>query len=323
MTNLVGIDISKATFDFAIAKNAGWHQSAFSNNQAGFKQLACLLPPDAHLVMEASGPYYMPFANWFYNKGYKVTVCNPLSVKRYSQMMLMRAKTDKKDALTIAQWAAVQPKLKSWAPPTTANHQLRQMHTAMELLVKQIGQSKGQLEAFKATGQSSGLLNKIMGQTLKQLQKQKDKLEAQINRVAQQSYGPLLQRIQTIPGVGPKTATLLIACTDGFDKFDHYKKLIAYVGFSPKIKQSGTSVRGKGHICKMGKAQIRKLLYMCSWTAKKCNGACQKMYDRLKAKGKPERVIKIAIANKLLKQIFAIAKSGENYCPNYQQNTCF
>jgi hypothetical protein len=73
----------------------------------------------------------------------------------------------------------------------------------------------------------------------------------------------------------------------------------------------------------MGKSQIRKLLYMCSWTAKKCNKNCKEMYERLKAKGKPERVIKIAIANKLLKQAFAIATSKEKYIENYQPNGCF
>ena len=58
--------------------------------------------------------------------------------------------------------------------------------------------------------------------------------------------------------------------------------------------------------------QIRKLLYMCSWTAKRYNKTCKEMYERLHAKGKPERVIKVAIANKLLKQIFAVA--GEFLC---------
>ncbi len=100
----------------------------------------------------------------------------------------------------------------------------------------------------------------------------------------------------------------LTIVTDNFKKFENYKQLIAYVGLSPRIYQSGTSVKGKGHICKMGNSQVRKLLYMCS---------CKEMYDRLKAKGKPERVIKIAIANKLLKQSFAIATTKTMYKENY------
>jgi hypothetical protein len=63
----------------------------------------------------------------------------------------------------------------------------------------------------------------------------------------------------------------------------------------------------------MGKSQIRKLLYLCSWTAKFCNKVCREMYERLKAKGKPERVFKISIANKLLKQAFSIGKPQINF----------
>lgn len=103
---------------------------------------------------------------------------------------------------------------------------------------------------------------------------------------------------------------------------EHYKQLIAYVGFSPRIYESGTSVRGKGHICKMGKSPIRKLLYLCTWTAKRYNKTCREMYERLHVKGKPERVIKIAIANKLLKQAFAVATKKEKYIENYQPNIC-
>ena len=61
---------------------------------------------------------------------------------------------------------------------------------------------------------------------------------------------------------------------------------------------------------------------MCTWTAKKCNKGCVTMYERLKEKGKPERVIKVALANKLLKQAFAIATSKQKYNENYRLNIC-
>ena len=137
--------------------------------------------------------------------------------------------------------------------------------------------------------------------------------------LSKEEYGNTLDHLQSIPGVGPKTSMMMALITDNFKKFDNYKQLIAYIGFSPRVYQSGTSVRGKGHICKMGKSQLRKLLYLCSWTAKKYNKSCREMYTRLKACGKPERVIKIAIANKLIKQIFAIGKSNQIY----KENTCF
>ena len=128
-----------------------------------------------------------------------------------------------------------------------------------------------------------------------------------------------MQALQTIPGIGPKSSAIIIAITGNFEKFSNYKQLIAYVGLNPRIFESGTSVKGKGHICKMGTSRLRKLLYLCSWSAKKHNVFCKEMYERLKAKSKPERVIKVAIACKLLRQAFAVGKNQTNFNINYQQ----
>ncbi|WP_316931386.1 transposase [Polaribacter sp. Hel1_85] len=143
-----------------------------------------------------------------------------------------------------------------------------------------------------------------------------------MEQIGKLAYKDTVERIKTIPGIGLKTAIMMSVITDNFTKFENYKQLTAFVGFSPRLYQSGTSVKGKGHICKMGKPQIRKLLYLCSWSAKRVNKTCMEMYKRLKEKGKPERVIKIAIANKLIKQIFAIAKNKKYYNENHQSLYC-
>ena len=55
------------------------------------------------------------------------------------------------------------------------------------------------------------------------------------------------------------------------------------------------------------------MLYVCAWTAKKCNKACRELYDRLLEKGEAKKLALIAVANKLLKQAFAIATKNEFY----------
>jgi len=57
----------------------------------------------------------------------------------------------------------------------------------------------------------------------------------------------------------------------------------------------------------MGNQKLRNLLFMCSFSAYK---ACKAIYERLVAKGKSKKLALIAVCNKLLKQAFAIAKSG-------------
>lgn len=68
----------------------------------------------------------------------------------------------------------------------------------------------------------------------------------------------------------------------------------------------------------MGNRNIRKLLFMCSFTASRHNKACKEIYQRLTNKGKSKKLALIAVSNKLLKQSFAIAKSGLIYDQNYR-----
>ena len=68
----------------------------------------------------------------------------------------------------------------------------------------------------------------------------------------------------------------------------------------------------------MGNRYLRKLLYICAWSAKQHNAQCRVMYERLAHKGKPEKVIKVAIANKLLRQAFAVGSKLTIYEKNYE-----
>jgi transposase len=317
MSKIIGIDISKQTFDVSYLEKGKWIHKIFKNQNIGFEQFNKFIDTSDWIVMEASGPYYVQLANFLHLSSFNVCVLNPLIIRRYSQTRLYRAKTDKKDAKTIAEYGA-QYELKRWCPESKHSIEIRQLYTALELLKKQKHQTKRQLESFEVTGLlSSGLRNELK-QVLILLIRRIDKFEEKIEQIGKLAYKDTVERIKTIPGVGLKTAIMMSVITDNFTKFENHKQLTAFVGFSPRLYQSGTSVKGKGHICKMGKPQIRKLLYLCSWSAKRVNKNCIEMYERLKEKGKPERVIKIAIANKLIKQIFSIATNKQLYNENHQ-----
>jgi len=326
MSKIIGIDISKQTFDVRFREKKKLSHKIYDNNLRGFKKFINGIESKDQviIVMEASGPYYVNLASYLYKFGIKVSVVNPLIIKRFSQMKFYRAKTDKKDSGIIMEYGETEMKsLKLWKPETEGVQSLKQMQTTLELLQKQLRQSKNQLSAFKSSGMVNQQVETGLKSVMRSIVRTIKKLEDQMLKVCNDYYKESLELITSIPCVGNKTAMMLIAVTDNFSKFEHNKQLIAYVGLAPRVYQSGTSVRGKGHICKMGKSQIRKLLYMCSWTAKRYNKTCKEMYQRLQAKGKPERVIKIAIANKLLKQIFAVATTKQKYIENYQLNISF
>jgi transposase len=126
-----------------------------------------------------------------------------------------------------------------------------------------------------------------------------------------------LTLLKSIPGLGVKTALFLIIATDGFSKFENVGQLCSYVGITPIIRLSGSSVRARSRISKVGNKKRRNLLFLCSFSACKHNKVCREIYERIVAKGKSKKLALIAVSNKLLKQAFAIAISRRPYDANY------
>ena len=121
-----------------------------------------------------------------------------------------------------------------------------------------------------------------------------------------------LGQLLSICGVGPVTAITLIGLFRRYPNTNR-KQVVALVGLDPVERQSGSSVRGKPRISKRGSPEIRKLLYEVTLPAARYNPSIKAVYHRLKAKGKPEKVARIAAARKLLLMAHAIYKSRESY----------
>jgi len=111
---------------------------------------------------------------------------------------------------------------------------------------------------------------------------------------------------------------MLVVLTDCFERFTSGSELCSYAGLTPVIRKSGSSVNGRSRISNIGDQKLRNLLFMCSFNACKHNKACRDLYERIVAKGKSKKLALIAVCNKLLKQAFAIAKSGLTHDGNYK-----
>lgn len=135
----------------------------------------------------------------------------------------------------------------------------------------------------------------------------------------EQHYAREMPLLCSISGIGRKTAAAFLLFAKGFTQVDNYRQLIAKAGLCPREYSSGTSVRGKARITRMGGGLIRRKLFRCSFSAKKANAACKALYDRLVAKGKNGKLALIAVCNKLLKQACAIVKSGIPYQADFAE----
>jgi len=321
--NYVGIDISKTSFDVAIEKNNRYYYYKFSNDRAGFKELLKTInEEDSWCVMEASGPYYLKLAWYLREHSIAVSVINPLVIRRFCQMRLIRAKTDKKDAAMIAEYGKTE-KPEPWKEEDAYVMELKQMQAYVDILEKTRTGLINQLEAFDQSPVPSVTVRKGLVKMIGQAEKQMKETEKQMDAIVTKYHGEMMEQVKSVPGIGKKTGLLLVVVSGGFSKFENAKQLSSYLGLSPRIYLSGTSVKGKARICKMGMSRVRAMLYVCSWSAIKCNKACKELYERLVAKGKSKRLALIAVANKLLKQVFAVATKGIMYDENYLQKTCF
>jgi transposase len=201
--------------------------------------------------------------------------------------------------------------------------ELKQMQAYSDLLNKNRTALMRQMGAFDASPVQNKVVLRSCRAQIKSMEKQLELISEAMRGIVETHHRQQHEQLQSIPGIGPKTSMTLIVLSGGFSKFENSKQLCSYVGLSPRIFESGTSVRGKARICKMGMSKIRAMLYVCAWTAKRCNKACRELYERLLAKGKPKKLALIAVANKLLKQAFSIAVNKTTYTENNINITCF
>ena len=177
---------------------------------------------------------------------------------------------------------------------------------------------KNKLHGEIALGTPSKSVVRSLKRSLKTIQFELKNIEIELTELVKTEHQELLTLIESIPGLGRKTSMMLIVLTDGFKRFTNASALCSFSGLTPIIRESGSSVRGRARISKVGNKKLRNLLFMCSFTACKCNRACKVIYDRIVSKGKSKKLALIAVCNKLLKQAFAIAKSGVKYDQNYR-----
>jgi len=134
-----------------------------------------------------------------------------------------------------------------------------------------------------------------------------DRAEAKLDALARADAGVRL--LQTIPGVGPRTAETVVAYLGNAGRFGSGKQVSAYGGLVPRQYQSGESDR-RGRITRRGPALLRKLLVECAWVMLRYNAWARAVYARLsRGKARKKQAI-VALARKLLVRCWAMLRDG-------------
>jgi len=216
----VGIAVSKDKLDIAIPTQQGkYHRFQLANSEEGFAALLEGLPQDACSVMEATGAYHCRLAFFLAEQGQAVSVVNPLSVKHFARLQLLKTKTDKADAVWLASYGQVlQPPL--WQPPAQHLIELKQVYGVLEQLTKPQTALLNQKQALQLMPHPSSKALAVIDVQLADLEKHPGQLLCQ-------PYKDLNAGLQSIAGIGPISALLLIVVSQGFQAFENANQLIA------------------------------------------------------------------------------------------------
>ena len=234
-----GIDISKDVID-VYNKKVGHQQ--FKNSYVGFKRFFKLLGVNSHCVMEATGYYHSKLAYYLLEKNILVSIVNPLKIKRFIQMNLSKIKTDKSDAKQIYNYA-VQMELTLWKGESKTQQDSLQISRLLSVYTKQSTMLKNKIHGEEVLGHPSKIVVQSLKRHLKNLQKEIKKLEVALENNVKKDYKESLTLLKSIPGIGDKTAMMLLVFTDGFNRFTSSKELCSYAGITPIIRESGSSIK--------------------------------------------------------------------------------
>lgn len=207
--------------------------------------------------------------------------------------------------------------------PSAGAEKIKQVRVVLNQLKKQRQALRNQQHALEQYPEASALALDVIQQTLLHLDQQIQKLENQLCALSAEAFKPLLDKITTVKGIGPKTALALLAATDGLRHFTDAKQLAKFVGLAPTQRQSGKSLNAPGRINRAADPELRKLFYIATWSACKSNNACIELRKKLKNKGKPPKAILIAVAHKLLRQVWGVIKNNTPFDNDFEAKKHF
>lgn len=312
----LGIDVSKAKLDCALRlPNGKFRTKVIPNNAEGFADLLTWLANQQanqpHVCMEATGIYWEAVAQFLATKGLAVSVVNPAQIKAYAASRLTRTKTDKVDAKLIANFCA-ERNPEPWQAPSAAELTLRALVLRLDALQTMRTQESNRLGVAR-----DAVRGNIQGHL--------DWLDAELKHLAQaikahiDNHPGLKQQrdlLDSIPGLGERTIAIILAFYANTGRFANSRQAAAFSGLDPRQRESGSSVKGKPRLSKVGHAFLRKALYMPAMVTLYKTAWGKHFKERLSTSGKPPKLIIGAMMRKLIHVAFGVLKSQKPFNPN-------
>jgi transposase len=307
----VGIDVSKARLDVGVWPGA--ESFSTGNDERGIAQLVervLRLAPQA-VVLEASGGLESVAAGELLAAELKVAVVNPRQVREFARSLGRLAKTDRLDALVLAQFAQSADSNGRLAP-------MRMLDPAQAELKALVARRRQLMQMLVAETnrreRAPKIIRKSVVQSIKGLKRAIAVVEKQVaeviaNSPVQQAKAQLLR---AVPGVGPELTAGLLADLPELGELGR-RAIASLVGVAPHAHESG-SFRGRRMIWG-GRAHVRTKLYMAALSAVRFNPLLRAHYVALLARGKARKLALVACMRKLLLILNAMLRDQQPWRP--------
>lgn len=323
----IGIDVSADTFTVSVGKEP-WEVikrgSSFENSAEGFDEFLRWLGEKGYgagrsvACMEATGVYGQGLAYFLAAHKYRVAVEPPLRVKR--AFPVHGHKNDVTDSAHLAEYACrFYDELHMWEPEDKVLKQVRTLLKTREQLTKSATMHKSALKALRKEFIRTPMAERMYEGLIEELGGLIEEIDEEIRGLIEghpffrQEYGLLL----SVPGVGMQLASHMLVISRGGERETDARQLASYLGICPYEHSSGTSVYGRPHSKRNGSGSVRKLLYLSAMSLRTHNSGFKEYFLRKTSSGKPGRLVINNIANKLLRIICAVLRSGKPYIPGY------
>jgi transposase len=298
---ICGVDVSSGRLDAQVGRQGA--AKSFSNDPAGISALAdyCRQHKVHLLVMEASGGYEQLAFGLLWSMGIEVAIVNARSVRKFAQAMHLFEKTDRIDAGVIA-WYGETKKVVATAPNSAQQQQLRALVNRLRQLTDMRAMERNHRRLI-----TDSVVLASLHQVLLLLNGQIRGLEKQIGDLI--ASDPVWEKLdasfRSIKGVANRTVARLMAQLPEIGVLSN-KKISKLVGVAPLADDSGKH-KGKRRIYG-GRHGVRDILYIIVTCVSRHNKDFSEFKERLSQAGKPKKVIRIALAHKLLIRLNAKAR---------------
>jgi len=309
-----GVDVSKASLDLHVVESGSRGLARrFTNDEAGIAALVAALSGRSggrtcKVVFEPTGRLHHALWRALHAAGHATAPYNPHWARQFAGANGQLAKTDAIDARMLA-FAAASIRLPVVAPPAEDQLRIKELHGLRLGVVAALTAAKTRRHA---TTDDLGL--RLLDAQIGLLDAQRGELDAELHRLIAEDPARTRRRdiLISIPGVGPASTVALCADMPELGQLTD-KAAAALLGTAPMDRESGNT-RGRA-TPRGGRRRLRAALHMAAIAAARANPDLKAFAQRLKARGKPGKVIITAVLRKLIILANALIRDDRLWTP--------